>query len=238
VYSGKNTFRPFVIALFLAGSLSLVACGSREATFTTGNVASTSKEGGDLTSSSSASPSPSEAPSGQLATTAAPPQDAVAEPGSCHGTIGAVAVDEVHVPENATCTLAATTVDGNVSVGHGATLIARGVSVNGDVEAEGATAVNITDGSKIEGNLQLEQGGSSSVSDTHIDGDLKWEEQSGPLAAEANTIGGNLQADRNQGPLTVSGNRILGDLECEENDALLVSAGNNVSGDAQGQCGK
>src|SRR5690242_14692780 len=67
-------------------------------------------------------------------------------PGHCQGRVGDVSIDgDVTVPDRATCELDGTRVEGNVSVGHGARLVARGVDVDGDVEGEGAAAVEVTD---------------------------------------------------------------------------------------------
>ncbi|MDQ3112687.1 MAG: hypothetical protein M3Q84_01115, partial [Actinomycetota bacterium] len=50
---------------------------------------------------------------------------ALADDRVCTGTIGAVSIDgDVVVPDNATCKLEGTKVDGNVKVNNGATLIA------------------------------------------------------------------------------------------------------------------
>jgi hypothetical protein len=159
-----------------------------------------------------------------------------ASPGHCDGTIGSRTVDEVDVPSGATCTLERTTVDGNVSVGHGGTLVARAVDVDGDIEGEGARLVEVSANSSIGGNLQLEQGGSSVVNDSHIDGDLQWSEQSGSQAVRHSKVGGNLQAEQNNGGLAIFGNRIGGDLECEQNSPVPSAAGNSVSGHHSGQC--
>jgi hypothetical protein len=157
-------------------------------------------------------------------------------PGHCDGAIGSDAVDDVRVPDGATCTLDGTTVDGNVSVGRQAVLIAHGVSIDGDVEGEGADSVEIAEDSSIGGNLQLEKGGASSVTDTHIDGDLEWSEQSGALTIEHSSIGGNLQADGNSGEVTVSDTSIGGDLSCDGNSATPGGGGNDVAGNRAGQC--
>lgn len=174
--------------------------------------------------------------SGRSMSRVQPADQGEASPGHCDGTIGSRTVDEVDVPSGATCTLERTTVDGNVSVGHGGTLVARAVDVDGDIEGEGARLVEVSANSSIGGNLQLEQGGSSAVNDSHIDGDLQWSEQSGSQAVRHSKVGGNLQADQNNGGLAIFGNRIGGDLECEQNSPAPSAAGNSVSGHHSGQC--
>lgn len=61
-----------------------------------------------------------------------------------------------------------------MGVGGGGALVARDVSVDGDIQAEGADRVELT-GSTVDGKIQLEGGGSSTVATTQVDGDLQWE---------------------------------------------------------------
>jgi hypothetical protein len=157
-------------------------------------------------------------------------------PGSCDGSIGAETVENVEVPAGATCTLEGTTVTGNVRVRRDATLDARRVRVDGDVQGENARAVNVTMSSSVDGNIQVEQGGSSNV--TRIDGDLQWESQRGRMVADGNVIGGNLQAESNRGGLAITGNRIDGNLQCQSNTPAPTGGGNRVEGDKEGQCAR
>jgi hypothetical protein len=159
-----------------------------------------------------------------------------ASPGHCDGRIGRTSVDEVDVPSGATCTLQGTMVNGNVSVGAGGTLVARGVTVDGDVEGESARVVVMSGYSRVGGNLQLDQGGSSTVSDSQIHGDLQTSQQTGALTVLHNRVGGSLQVGQNSGRVTISGNRIGGDLECEQNTPAPRGGGNRVSGHRAGQC--
>ena len=158
-------------------------------------------------------------------------------PGSCDGAIGAETVENVEVPAGATCTLEGTTVTGNVRVRRDATLDARDVRVDGDVQGENARAVNVTRSSSVEGNIQVEQGGSN-VTRTRIDGDLQWESQRGRLVADRNVLGGNLQAESNRGGLAVTGNRIDGNLQCQSNSPAPTGGGNRVQGDKEEQCAR
>lgn len=172
------------------------------------------------------------------ATTRATPAEAgrATSPAHCNGAIGEVSVDDVHVPSRATCRLDGTTVNGNVSIGSGGTLVARRVAVDGDIEGQQARHVAVSVRSSIGGNLQLEQGGSAAVSRSAIHGDLQWTMHSGPLAVTRTVIDGNLQADQNSGGLIISGNRIGGDLQCHQNTRRPVRAGNVVAGHREGQC--
>ena len=221
--------------MLVAVQLALVGCATKDAVLDTASTSSATNEVGDLPESPGASPVPTVGPSQRLPPSSAAGQMSDTRPGSCSGTIGAEAVEEVEVPPGATCTLQGTSVGGNITVDSGGTLFAHGVSTDGDVEAEGARVVDVSE-SVIGGNVQIKAGGSSTVRGTRIDGDLKWESQSGPLDATGNTIGGNLQADENGGGLKVSANHLNGDLECAENNPPPAGRGNAAVGSSEGQC--
>src|SRR5687768_4892057 len=89
----------------------------------------------------------------------APPRGAVAEERSCRGSIGARTVDNLRVPDGAMCTLSGTYVKGTVKVEGGATLLAYGVRVIGNVQSENSRKVVIADGSRVGGSVQIVQGG-------------------------------------------------------------------------------
>ncbi|HVM25193.1 MAG TPA: hypothetical protein VM253_07345 [Candidatus Limnocylindrales bacterium] len=214
------------VALALVVTLALVgsACATDDET----------GETGVLTPAPTESPTPTE--EGQVDDPAGtPPEGHIPDPDSCDGEIGAIEVEDVTVPDHASCTLEGTTVHGNIEVGSDASLEARSVSVDGDIQAEGALSVNVVD-STVEGNVQLEEGGRSKVSGTTIDGDLQWSGLEDTLEATDNTIDGNLQANDNTGGLTIRGNTIGGNLECEDNDPAPEGGDNEVDGDREGQC--
>lgn len=217
--------RALLTSALLTVPLGLAGCGTAD---------DTTRPEGEMVVEEAAPGTATEEPSdGEQAPAGA---DADTDPEACDGTVGAVRVEEVEVPDGATCVLDGTSVAGNVRVGSDATFDARAVDVDGDVQAEGARAVDVTAASVVQGNIQVEQGGSSTVTDTRIDGDLQWEAQSGPLVAERNTIDGNLQAEENRGGLTVADNTIDGNLPCGSNDPAPDGGGNAVSGDREGQC--
>jgi hypothetical protein len=236
-FVGRRIRRGSLLAISVAASAALVGCGTSLDTVsdnTPGTPTATVTVTNPPTNAG-AGPAPTGEPPGATSSSPAP-GNANAAPGSCNGTIGAAEVDEVEVPSGATCTLEGTTVNGNVSVDVRGTLIAHGVDVDGDVEAEGAAVVEVTGNSSIGGNLQVQQGGSSTVTNTKIDGDLELKEQSGQLQAAGNIISGNVEADSNSGGLTVSSNRIGGDLKCEDNSPAANGGGNSVSGSREEQC--
>ena len=84
----------------------------------------------------------------------------LAEERTCRGSIGAVTVDNLRVPQGATCTLSGTYIKGTLKVERDATLKASRVRVVGNVQAENHQAV-IINSSTIGGSVQLKQGGSA-----------------------------------------------------------------------------
>src|SRR5918995_1803495 len=87
-----------------------------------------------------------------------PAGQALAEERACRGTIGAVTVDNLRVPQGATCTLNGTFVKGTIMVQRAATLIATNVRVIGNVQGENAENVVVKGGSRVGGSVQVVQG--------------------------------------------------------------------------------
>jgi hypothetical protein len=158
-----------------------------------------------------------------------------AEETRCTGTIGAITLDNIVVPQGRTCTLNGTRAKGNVVVLTGATLSASEVRINGSIQAEGAEAVYINSGSTVGGNVQIKQGGSARVSQTRINGDLQLFENEGYVNIKRNRVGGNLQTDENTGGLRISFNVIAENLQCKQNTPPPTGSG-NTAGDKEGQC--
>lgn len=162
---------------------------------------------------------------------------AAAEEFVCTGTIGAVYKDNIFVPDGATCVLDRTRLNGNLVVGRGATARARSISVNGNVQAEGAAFVGIGGFSTVGGSVQIVQGGGASVEGARIKGDLQLESNVAPIAATGNTIGGSLQAFQNMGGLSFLNNRMNGNMQCKENVPPPVGGGNR-SPSKEDQCAR
>ncbi|WP_088286908.1 hypothetical protein [Ideonella sp. A 288] len=160
-----------------------------------------------------------------------------AEEFTCRGTVGAVALDNVFVPDGATCLLQRTRLTGSIVVGTGATLLATSVTVNGNIQAEGANAVTVGGASIIGGSVQIVQGGSATVDRARINGDLYFDENRAPVAASRNIVGGNLQAFNNTGGVRLEGNRMNGNLQCKANMPAPTGAG-NVSPSKEDQCAR
>jgi len=158
-----------------------------------------------------------------------------AEEIQCRGTIGAVTLDNVFVPDGVSCTLNGTRLIGTLKVGTGATLVANSVRVNGNIQAEGSASVTVQGNSRVGGSVQIKQGDSAGVRSTRISGDLQFDEMQGALSADRNVIGGNLQAFKNTGGLVLVNNRIAQNLQCKEN-APLPTGGGNMAGSKEDQC--
>ena len=143
------------------------------------------------------------------------PSAALAEERVCSGAIGAETVDNLRVPEGATCTLDGTSVKGTVTVQRAATLRASGVRVVGNVQAENAADVAVS-AATIGGSVQVVQGGGADIRGNHVNGDV--------------------QVFGNAGQATIYDNTIDGNLQCKENSPAPVGARNDIEGSAEDQC--
>ena len=154
---------------------------------------------------------------------------AVADERRCTGTIGAVYLDNIFVPDGASCVLDGTRAKGNIVVGTGAVLSARSVQINGNLQAEGAQSVHVHGSSNFGGSIQIVKGGSASIERARVNGDIQFDENTGALNASDNTVGGNLQAVKNYGGLTLTNNRMKGNLQCKENIPAPTGGGNRAA---------
>jgi len=165
-----------------------------------------------------------------------PAGPAAAEERVCRGSIGARTVDNLRVPQGATCTLNGTYVKGTVKVQRAATLKAYGIRVVGNIQAENARNVVVRGRSRIGGSVQIVQGGAARIVRNRINGDILFDDQARALTANRNRIGGNLQAFQNTGGVTIRNNRINGNLQCKENVPRPTGGGNVVQGNKEDQC--
>jgi hypothetical protein len=173
-----------------------------------------------------------------LSATVLIPSQAQAEERVCRGAIGAVTVDNLRVPQTATCTLNGTRVQGTVKVETNARLYAEDIIVIGNVQAENARLVNVTEGSRVGGSVQVVQGGGATVSDSRINGDILYDSNSAALRVLRNNVGGNVQAFQNSGGVTIRRNVIDGNLQCKANTPPPVGGGNIVGGNKEDQCAR
>jgi hypothetical protein len=163
---------------------------------------------------------------------------ALAEERTCRGTIGAATVDNLRVPDGATCTLQGTHVQGTIKVERAATLRASNVRVIGNVQGENARDVTVTDGSRIGGSVQVKQGGAALVVDSFVTHDIQYDSNGGALTASRNRVGGSIQAFQNRGGVSIASNRVNGNLQCKENSPAPTGGGNVVQGNKEDQCAR
>ena len=164
------------------------------------------------------------------------PSIVVAEERTCRGDLGGAAVDNLRVPDGATCTLSRNHVKGNIKVESRATLYARGVRVGGNVQAQNARLVSVTQASRIGGSVQVKQGGSATVLDSTVQGDIQYEANNNSLRANDNHVGGNVQVIGNHARAEIYRNVIDGNLQCKENSPRPGGRGNDVRGNKENQC--
>ena len=160
----------------------------------------------------------------------------VGEEFTCRGTIGARTVDNLRVPDGATCTLNGTTVKGTIKVERSATLLAYGVRVIGNVQADNARKVVVAASSRVGGSVQVVQSGIAKVRDSRINGNILFDDNSGVNVAKRNLVGADVQAFQNDGGVRIYRNRIDGNLQCKENSPSPVGAHNVVQGNKEDQC--
>jgi hypothetical protein len=163
---------------------------------------------------------------------------ASAEERVCRGTIGAKTVDNLRVPQYASCVLLGTRVKGTIKVEWNATLRAEDVVVIGNVQAENAKNVRVLDGSRVGGSVQVKQGGAATVSDSRIEGDIQYDSNSAKLYVLRNRVGGSVQAFQNTGGVDIRRNTIDGNLQCKANAPAPVGGRNVVGGNKEDQCAR
>jgi hypothetical protein len=134
---------------------------------------------------------------------------AFAEERSCRGKMGAVTVDNLRVPQGATCRLSGTRIKGTLQVQRGATLKAARIRVVGNIQAEGAANVNVVS-SRIGGSIQVVQGRNSRFTRNSVKHDVQYFENRGVVVIARNRIDGNLQCKENRRQPTGGGNRVQG----------------------------
>jgi hypothetical protein len=159
-----------------------------------------------------------------------------AEETTCAGSLGAVTVDNLRVPQNGSCTLDGTRIEGTLKVETGATLNATTITVIGNVQAEGAAVVNVGANSTVGGSIQIKQGNAARIDGVQVNADIQFESNNQALHAIGNTVGGNIQVFQNRGGVQIVNNVIDGNLQCKENQPPPTGSGNVVQGSAEDQC--
>ena len=161
---------------------------------------------------------------------------AAAKDFDCEGTIGDREIDgklNIAVP----CTLNGTTVDGNVEIFAGGSLVARGAEIDGNIKGKRADFVDIRN-SWIEGNVDLQEmvGDEIRIRNSIVDGNLKLKENRPHLDIAESVVDGNVEINENSGGVMLVGNTIDGNLKCKDNSPSPEGTGNDVDGKKEGQC--
>lgn len=155
---------------------------------------------------------------------------------SCNGSLGNVRVEDLNVPDNATCVLSGTFVDGDIQVKKNATLHAADIEVRGDIKADRAASVSVSGGSEVNGKIEVTSSSEAHIQDVEIQGDLRFEDNAGPVDASGSVIDGNLKAFENHGGVTILDNTIDDNLECKDNRPAPTGSENVVNGKSKDQC--
>ena len=156
---------------------------------------------------------------------------------TCRGRIGSRSIDgDVNVPRGATCTLDGTRVDGNVFVRDGARAELIGARLTGNVQAEGARNVIVRAESRVNGSVQVVNGGASSVKWSFVGGSIQNKSNNGLSSVARTLVGADVQFFSNPGGFSVWNNRIDGNLQCKSNGTPRSGDGNIVHGNKEDQC--
>ncbi len=168
--------------------------------------------------------------------TAGLPGPAAAEERTCRGTIGRVTVDNVRVPQGATCRLEGTRLQGTVYVGRNATLRAVGARINGNVQAENSAVVRVVQGTRVGGSFQVVQSGEAALLDSVVQGQVLIDENRRRNEIRRNVVGDSIQAFQNTGGVAIYRNVVDGNLQCKQNRPAPVGGSNRVQGNKEDQC--
>jgi hypothetical protein len=158
-----------------------------------------------------------------VALIALPASEAHAAPDTeCCGTIGAVVVEgKIVVPAGCACTLTGTIALDSIVVGNGSTLIATGITCpkpgTVNILASGASSIEITGvlppgetevpeelRTSLLGGIQLEGGGTVTISDTEVGGGLQIKDNSGPVLITHIFVEGSVQLNKNEGAVSLT----------------------------------
>jgi hypothetical protein len=161
--------------------------------------------------------------------------EASADDTICTGSLGAITVDDLVVPDGATCTLNGTQVDGNVVVKTGATLRAQYIDVNGNIDADGHHAVIVTNYSTVGGSIQVRRGNRAVIYRVQVNGNVQVEQNTGRIWLTRNDVGNNMQVNQKTGGVRIANNVIAQTLQCQANDPAPTGGG-NIAGDKTDQC--
>lgn len=155
---------------------------------------------------------------------------------NCPPDLGDVEIDG-NVLIAAPCTMTGTVVKGNVHLYAGGSLVARDISVDGNIQAENAFEVDVA-GSEIGGSIQLDDlvGDVTRITDNSVDGNIQLKGNRPRLEVAGNTVNADIQAFSNSGSIDISDNVVDGNLQCKSNDPAPTGGNNTVQGNKEDQC--
>jgi hypothetical protein len=140
------------------------------------------------------------------------PAAAAADERICRGAIGAETVDDLRVPQGATCELKRHDGRGKRQ-GRGECDAARQVGSSRRQRAGRERGAGRRGDVAGWGSVQVKQGGGADVRETRVTGDIQLDANNGALQHVArNTVGGNVQVVSNGGGVDITGNTIDGNL--------------------------
>ena len=154
----------------------------------------------------------------------------------CPPHLGAVTVDG-NVLVTTACSLDGTRVKGNVLLYSGGSLVARDALVDGNIQAEFSSSVDV-ERTRVIGSIQLDGlvGEFSRMADNLVDGNIQLKNNRARVEVIGNTVGADVQAFTNLGGVLVQDNGIGGNLQCKDNAPAPEGGGNTVSGNREDQC--
>lgn len=171
-----------------------------------------------------------------LCTSALIPHCAYADDINCLGELGDEFVDG-NLMIAATCALNGTTINGNVKLFAGGSLVSVGATIYGKIEADTADFVDLQS-TTVDGKVKLISmvGDLIQIQDSRIDGALELKRNRSRLELVGNVVVDNLTMNDNIGGALIADSVIEGDLECRRNAPEPRGENNNVSGKQKNQC--
>ncbi len=159
----------------------------------------------------------------------------------CRETLGAVTITgNLIVPDDATCNLFGTQVQGSIVVKSRSVLRASNVNVTGGVSGQSQAIVEICDsyignGISLAKGEDLGLGGYIDIHRTEVVGSIQLQDNRYPVTIDDNVVSGSIEASKQTGGLEISRNQIGGGLSCQDNFPPPTGSG-NVAKQFQGQC--
>jgi hypothetical protein len=125
-----------------------------------------------------------------------------------------------------------------------ARLIARGVRVGGNIQAENHRRVEVTPRvvddrtlrSRVGGDIQIESGGYGEVRRVVVGGSVQTKQNDGRQLVIRNRVDSDVQAFSNDGGVRIHRNVIDGNLQCKSNKPRPTGDFNQVQGNKEDQC--